>query len=119
MTPHAHQRKIIMAAPSPDEAQAAISIPHGAAYDWLTWVARGVLIFVLGVVIKMYRDVQSLLGTRATAEALAPIRDAQRLEILEVVKELRDDLKEHGKSLHETREEVANMRKENHHKGGA
>lgn len=103
-----------MATPSPDETQAAMSLPHDAAYDWLTWAARGMLIFVLGFVLKLYRDVQSLMTTRSQAEALAPIRDAQRIEILEVVKEIRDGLKAHGDSLQQTREEVAFLRGENH-----
>ena len=69
-----------------------MSIPHDAAYDWLTWAARGMLIFVLGFVLKLYRDIQSLMTTRAQAEALAPIRDAQRQEILDLVRGIKTDL---------------------------
>ncbi len=102
-----------MATPSADEAQAALSIPHDAAYDWFTWASRGALIFVLGFVLKLYRDVQSLLTTRAQAEALAPIRDAQRQEILELVRGIKSDLveeiKDHRDELRSLGQRVAHI----------
>ena len=88
-----------------------MSLPHDAAYDWLTWAARGMLIFVLGFVLKLYRDIQSLMTTRAQAEVLAPVRDAQRVEILELVRgiktDLTDEIKLHRNEIDQLGKQVA------------
>jgi hypothetical protein len=85
--------------PAPtEEANTAIQIPAGA-WEYLGWAVKGFITVALGWVVVLWNDVQGIKRWRAGVEAQASMRDQQRGEILEIVKEIRDDVKDQGQRI--------------------
>lgn len=84
---------------TPEEAHAAISIPNGATYDWLTWITRGLLAFAAGLAVKLWKDVSGLKTWRAEQVAIYTTRDEERHEILSTVKRIEEKLSPIGERL--------------------
>lgn len=89
--------------PAPtEETHAAIQLPTDV-WEFIGWAIKGVITVCFGWVAVLIKDVRSLKTWRSTQSALAEVRDQQRTEILEIVKEIRGDLKEireeHGERI--------------------
>lgn len=64
--------------------------PDDAAYDWLTWGARALLVAGVGAIVKIWRDVGLLLHWRVGQIELNQQRDRDRAEILATVRRIED-----------------------------
>lgn len=85
--------------PTPDETHAAIQIPHGATYDWLTWITRGLLAFAAGMAAKLWKDVSALKHWRTEQTALYNKRDEERGQILATVLRIEEKLMTQGERV--------------------
>ena len=89
--------------PTPtEETHAAIQLPTDV-WEFIGWAIKGVITICFGWVAVLIKDVRSLKTWRSTQSVLAEVRDQQRTEILEIVKEVRDDIKriaeDHGERI--------------------
>lgn len=89
--------------PTPtEETHAAIQLPADV-WEFIGWAIKGLITFCLGWIVVLYRDVQGLKTWKARIDVTASFRDQQRGEILDIVKEVRDDIKaiakDHGERI--------------------
>ncbi len=56
--------------------------PSNDATDWATWLLRGALTLGIGLLGKLFHDVEILKRWRAGIMALNPVRDKERRKIL-------------------------------------
>lgn len=88
-----------MPTPTPEDAQAAISISRDVAFDWATWSLRLIVLGVAGVVGKMFRDVADLMRWKTHQSALSSVRDEERREILGILRRMEERQSSQGERV--------------------